>query len=127
LTKILKSEEANQVFFDFLLHSIISLENLANHVENFHLQFLIRASGLLGFFITEPQEIGKQLQHAGYLFDYKHYATCLHQLIEADYGTPIPMNHQERREILDALIKFYQLHFEGFGEIKSLSVLKEVF
>jgi DNA repair protein RecO (recombination protein O) len=127
LTKILKSEEANQVFFDFLLHSILSLENLANHVENFHLQFLIRASGLLGFFITEPQEIGKQLQHAGYLFDYKHYATCLHQLIEADYGTPIPMNHQERREILDALIKFYQLHFEGFGEIKSLSVLKEVF
>lgn len=127
LTKILKSEEANQVFFDFLLHSILSLENLSAHFENFHLQFLIRASGLLGFFITEPQEIGKQLQYAGYLFDYEHHTAFLNLLIEADYGTPIPMNHKERGEILDALLKFYQLHFEGFGEIKSLNVLKEIY
>ncbi len=127
LTKILKSEEAHQEVFDFLLNSILTLENLPANFENFHLQFLIRLSGLLGFYITDAEEIGTQLQYAGYLFDYELYKPQLDALILADYGAAVPMNHKTRAEFLDALLKFYQLHFEGFGELKSLVVLKEMF
>jgi DNA repair protein RecO (recombination protein O) len=127
LTKILKTEETNQELFDFLLNSILSLENMSENFENFHLQFLTRLSGMLGFFITEAEEIGKQLEYVGYLFDYKHYAGNLNELIMGEYGIKVSMNHQERNEILEALLKFYQLHFENFGEIKSLKVLREIF
>ncbi|MDO4789817.1 MAG: recombination protein O N-terminal domain-containing protein [Porphyromonas sp.] len=44
---------------------------------------------------------------------------------------PIPfafaMNREERSRLLDMLLSFYDLHFHGVGELKSLSVLKETF
>jgi DNA repair protein RecO (recombination protein O) len=128
LTKVLRNEQdANAEIFDFLLNSILVLENLEKSFENFHLQFLIRLSSLLGFFTNESDEIGKQLQQAGYLFDYEKYNVEFSALIQAEYGTAIPMNHQTRNELLNAIVKFYQLHFEGLGEIKSLSVLREIY
>jgi DNA repair protein RecO (recombination protein O) len=127
LTKTLRSDETHQEVFDFMLNSILTLENLPANFENFHLQFLIRLSGLLGFYIIEAEEIGKQLQYAGYLFDYELHKTQLDTLIHADYGAIVQMNHKMRSEILAALLKFYQLHFEGFGEVKSLMVLKEIY
>jgi DNA repair protein RecO (recombination protein O) len=128
LTKVLRNEQdTNEEIFEFLLNSILVLENIDQHFENFHLQFMIRMSVLLGFFTNEADEIGKQLQQAGYLFDYEKYSAELNLLIQSDYGTPIPMNHQARNEVLDALVKFYQLHSEGLGEIKSLNVLREIY
>lgn len=128
LVKVLKNEqEANEEIFDFLINSILVLENLETSFESFHLQFLMRLSSLLGFFTNEADEIGKQLGQAGYLFDYEKYSREINLLIQADYGVAIPMNQFTRNEILDALLKFYQLHFEGFGEIKSLNVLREVY
>lgn len=127
LTKVLKSDQADQELFDFLINSILSLENLPQHFENFHLQFLIRLSGFLGFYIAEASEIGEQLQRAGYAFDYEPYALQMNELIGADYGTVQQIPNKVRSEILAALLKFYQLHFEGFGEMKSLNILKEIY
>jgi len=127
LTKVLKSEQADQELFDFLMNSILSLENLSQHFENFHLQFLLRLSGLLGFFITDASEIGTQLQQSGYLFDYESCTLQLNELINAEYGAFLTMNHKVRGDILAALLKFYELHFDGFGEIRSLNILKEIY
>ncbi|MCK9156029.1 MAG: hypothetical protein M0P12_07940 [Paludibacteraceae bacterium] len=33
----------------------------------------------------------------------------------------------ERTEILDHILEYYRLHTQGMGDLKSLSVLKEVF
>ena len=128
LTKVLRNEQdANIDIFDFLLNSILVLENLEKSFENFHLQFLFRLSSLLGFFSNEADEIGKQLRQAGYLFDHEQYIKEIGALIQADYGSKIQMNHQTRNEILSAMIKFYQLHSEGLGEIKSLTILREIY
>ncbi|TAH21994.1 MAG: DNA repair protein RecO [Cytophagales bacterium] len=127
LTKVLKSDEADQELFDFLMNSILSLENLPQGFENFHLQFLIRLSGFLGFYMVEASEIGEQLQRAGYLFDYESYTLQMNNLISADYGAVQHIPNKIRSEILNALLKFYQLHFEGFGEIKSLNILREIY
>jgi len=127
LTKVLKSEQADQELFDFLENSILSLENISQNFENFHLSFLIRLSGFLGFYITEASEIGEQLQRAGYLFDYELHILQINGLISAEYGSELPISNKVRSEILAALLKFYQLHFEGFGEMKSLNILKEIY
>ena len=41
-------------------------------------------------------------------------------------GDKITLSSQLRRDVLSHIIKFYQIHLVGLGEIKSLEVLKEV-
>ncbi|MGY8953641.1 MAG: hypothetical protein ACKVJP_09795, partial [Flavobacteriales bacterium] len=36
------------------------------------------------------------------------------------------LHRDERNKILEAVIKFYQIHVEGFGSLKTLKVLQEL-
>jgi len=49
----------------------------------------------------------------------------LDDLLHRPDDTIIP-NGKIRRELLHILIRYYQLHIDKFGDIKSLSVLSEV-
>jgi len=37
------------------------------------------------------------------------------------------LNGIQRSRFLDEIIKFYQIHLEGMGKIRSIDVLREVF
>jgi hypothetical protein len=47
-------------------------------------------------------------------------------LLVSDYESPVHMNNEQRRNLLDAFIKFYGSHVDGLGVIKSVLVLREV-
>jgi DNA repair protein RecO (recombination protein O) len=53
-------------------------------------------------------------------------AAAVQALFDSDYGVGLGINRAQRAAILRALIYYYGLHMESFGELKSLQVLQEV-
>lgn len=105
---------------EFLIHSFIGLDLLQSSVENFHLIFLIRLSQHLGFRPSEVAELS-----GGWMTN-DDEEKILSKLLTANYSDAIPMTHVQRQNILDILLRFYVLHSENFGELKSLPVVREI-
>jgi DNA repair protein RecO (recombination protein O) len=120
VNKAVKEQSHTQELGDFLFDSFIVLDGLENNVENFHLLFLIQLSRHLGFGAHQPGEILTPF------FNDDKEESILNQLLKADYNTTIAMNQLQRRNLLDVLLRFYTLHIESFGEIKSLAVVREL-
>ena len=50
----------------------------------------------------------------------------LDALILSNYDQPLSIPNRVRRRLLDHVLKFYALHVETFGEVRSLAVLQEM-
>ncbi len=125
LSKTLKEEMEDQRLFHFLNQSIQILDQLKGGFENFHLLFLIKFSHYLGFSPISGTEILSQIyQHIDHesLEEVKYFD----QLIDADFSDHIKMNGDLRRQLLEDLIRYYQIHIENFGVVRSMDVLREV-
>lgn len=120
VNKAIKDQSHAEEIGEFLINSFIALDQIPSP-ENFHLIFLLKLSRYLGF---GPQTNDEVLD--GWPLD-KREQTTLKALLAAEYGTHVPMNFASRRILLDALLHFYAMHSENFGEIKSIHVLKEMF
>jgi DNA repair protein RecO (recombination protein O) len=119
LNKSVKEQSHPQEIFNFIAASLISLDAI-EQPENFHLMFLIGLSRHLGF---GPNLTSEVLGGRMVTMDEEQ---LLGQLITSEYTTVIPMTYQQRQNILAVLLRFYQAHSDGFGEMKSVAVLKEV-
>jgi DNA repair protein RecO (recombination protein O) len=119
LNKSVKEQSHPQEIFNFIAASLISLDAI-EQPENFHLMFLIGLSRHLGF---GPNLASEVLGGRMVTMDEER---VLGQLITSEYTTVIPMTYQQRQNILAVLLRFYQAHSDGFGEMKSVAVLKEV-
>jgi DNA repair protein RecO (recombination protein O) len=126
MNKAVKEQSHPEELYLFLEQSLIQLDTLTRGIENFHLFFLINLSRHLGF---GPQMSGEIL--GGRLIPIED-ETILQQIILSDIHhqsrtKPIMVTNAQRRELLEILVRFYQIHIDHFGEVKSLAVLKEVF
>lgn len=119
VNKAIKEEAQPAELCDFLIRSLIHLDT-TNKPGNFHLLFLIKLSGFLGF---QPQNAAEVL--GGRIMDYDE-ETALTQVLSANYNSDIVLTNHQRRNILDALLRFYSMHVDNFGQMKSLSVLREI-
>lgn len=126
LSKVLREEEANPVLFSFLEESFQILDRGQGHLENFHLQFLWRLSEFLGFHAGQVVAFLNQLREAGVPGISELDVTIIQELFDADYGDGVGVNRIQRAAILRALIYYYGLHMESFGELRSLQVLQDV-
>jgi DNA repair protein RecO (recombination protein O) len=126
LSKTLKEETSNYDLFRFLLHSILYLDNQDKGYENFPIQFLLKLSRYLGF---APQKSDEILEQVG---AFRIYAAtdeekqALDSLIIGWYDENVAMSNGIRRQVLEYVLRFYTLHVENFGEVRSLQVLKEI-
>ncbi|MCE2894526.1 MAG: DNA repair protein RecO [Flammeovirgaceae bacterium] len=120
INRAVKEQSHTQELGQFLFHAFISLDGLRQNIENFHLLFLIKLSRHLGFGVHQPEEI-----LTPFFADDKE-EKILEDLLTADFGFAIQMNQVQRRNILDVLLRFYASHVENFGELKSLSVVREL-
>lgn len=127
LGKVLKEETSNEPLFDFLQQSIEWLDTTGRHTEVFHLVFLTKLSSYLGFAPESGTEIAQQLHEAGWNTPIEPLVLqALSALAAATYQTGPKTERSIRLRALEVLLKFYQLHVDGFGELKSLPVLQEV-
>lgn len=120
LNKTVKDETHTQEIFDFLLNALILLDHQESDLENFHLIFLIKLSRFLGFGAHQSEEI------LGVRMLDKKEEEILKTLLKADFTEPVSMTNVQRRNLLEAILRFYTIHIESLGEIKSIQVLKEV-
>jgi len=123
LGKVLKEEEKNEGLFDFMHSSFLHFDEMQEQYANFHLQFLIQLSEFLGFGIFSLSSFVEELSITN---PDEQSLTLLSALLHAQYDEHIPANGSIRHEVLTWLIRFYQLHFENFGQLKSLDVLREI-
>lgn len=139
LYRCLREELKNEELFDFIESALLLFSGLESYA-NFHLVFLLKLARFMGF---QP---GTSLQRGNEYFDLKEgvfagkqpmhdyyvqadYSKMLSLLLSTDLAAPdeIKLSRHERAYLLDQILIFYRLHFEGFGQLRSLDVLKTVF
>jgi DNA repair protein RecO (recombination protein O) len=134
LSHTIREEEENRPLFEFLYQSIRHFDQQEQGFENFHLQFLLQLSSFLGFGATSGAEITSQVAFSGNIttmdsrpaiIHFQMYEALFDQLLHHPGQAAVP-NGKVRRELLQIIIKYYQLHVEKLGEIRSLQVLSEV-
>lgn len=139
LNKCLIEEEPNNGLFDFIYNSLSYLDLAEHGISNFHIWFIFKLTQFLGIYPNSDQARISHyfdLQKAMFVshepihgqFADKHVTALFSRLFEVDQTTleQLDYNHHDRRQVLDMLIEYYRIHFDNLGEIRSLSVLKEV-
>lgn len=120
VNKTVKDQSHAQELCEFLIQSFTHFDLQQTNIENFHLIFLIRLSQHLGFRPTELAEL------MGGSFALEEEEKILTKLLISNYSDVIIMTNTQRRNILDLLLRFYVSHSDGFGELKSLPVVREL-
>jgi DNA repair protein RecO (recombination protein O) len=139
LYKSIREEESNPSLFDFLFNTIQLLDLLDLPSNDFHLLFLIQLTKYLGFFPSDNYDKNRSIfnlqdgefQNAippsplylaepmsGYFFDLIRKSPNL----SASLHIPI----SEKRQLLERILEYYQLHVAGFGTVKSHKILESV-
>ena len=137
LSGTIQEEEANEPLFSFLETSFIWLDT-NDKTSNFHLLFLLNLSKFLGFypdttninysyfnlidgnFNESPLE--KEVVFGDNLTQFKKLLGTNFDGIES-----MNFNKKERQQVLQIIIRYFELHLDGFRRPKSLKVLETVF
>ncbi|PTX15302.1 DNA replication and repair protein RecO [Pontibacter mucosus] len=134
VARTVKEEEENLPLFHFLYTAITTFDEMESGFENFHLVFLLQLSYHLGFGPSSGTEIVEQVvfspnaqaaTSAPTIMAVQVHEKYFDELLREPDHTSIP-NGRVRRELLDILIRYYQLHVDRLGEINSLAILSEV-
>lgn len=137
--RLVGESERNDDLFDFVWGSIEALDSLDEGVANFHLWFLANISHHLGFAPNADFEEGMIFDMREGRFTHEillhndtmsqQNSALLYRLLTADFGelARLPLNRNERRQMLSEMVKYYTLHLESICNVKSISILQEVF
>ena len=130
-------EEANPSLYVFLETAFHWLDS-HDEISNFHLIFLINLTKYLGFFPNEDQSDALYFNLETGCFDSimpieKHIEddqlVLFKKLLGMNFGGVLvhKLNRTKRRELLETLIQYFELHLLGFSKPKSLQILNEIF
>lgn len=129
LSKTLQGEEEHQELFDFLATELNALDNSQNP-ENFPIYFLTHLIEKLGFLGKDASVIFEQLHQAQIIKQKTTYFEPEIQWLEKLQNTQnfedLEIPTSVRKQLLDYLLAYYRFHFEYFGEIKSLNILRSL-
>jgi DNA repair protein RecO (recombination protein O) len=140
LMSVLKEESPHIELFRFIEDSIKYFDSLREGYANFHLAFLIGLSSFLGLEPGRrivPGDRYFDLQNGAFVslppshgdFAEKKISDVLAAFFSTSFGNmgKIPLSGSLRNEVLETLIKYYNIHLPGLRKINSLEVLKEIF
>lgn len=138
LQHVLQEEEPNYELYSFIRTAIYTLDSMSDGLESFHLKFLYRLAGYLGFRPDAPPADPRffdllngvysaaEPAHANYL-----YSASLAQWLKLHEESgkiteKSALNKEQRRQTLDSLILYYRLHVKDFGKLRSHEILSEI-
>ncbi len=140
LYRAVKEEEPNPMLAHFLISTIQYLDALVEASPDFHIIFLFQLSRYLGFYPQKPgraEERYFDLASGRFKFARTDPDIQLSETVSSlwvlymtsDYQQikGFEMNSTQRKKVLDNLVRYYKLHVDGMGEIRSLEVLHEFF
>lgn len=125
--KVLREESENMELFHFLKNGFLVLDEQPSQVGNFHLQMLLQATLYLGFGPANGADLLHQLQESGVHFSVlANEQDALDRLMAEPLGTQINVKYAFKKDLLEHILKFYQIHTDALREIKSLEILKNI-
>jgi len=137
LSSIIKEEEKNEVLYEYIETGLLWLDTHDN-IANFHLLFLLNLSRFLGFYpdVSESYKSAFNLLEGRFVdAEYEKLSITGNELIlfkkllgiNFDAINLVSYNKNERQVILRVIIRYFELHLEGFRKPKSLDILETVF
>ncbi len=137
LTSTLKEETSNPNLFYFIVHSLQILDEEEKNYANFHLWFILQLTKFLGFYPNTDQFNAPYFNLMdGNFTSTESVYSCSEEdslLIKSLLNLTISqclqlkINPLKRQNVLDILIKYYNLQDHTISNLKSLKVIKEVF
>lgn len=140
LYKVLRHQSPDAFLFGYLQQAILRLDEMDQHLSNFHFIFLIKLSRFLGFLpLHQPKQQKPYFNLVDGVFtsilpSHRHvlqepHSGFLLELLQSDFEEShrIKMLKDDRKHLLEKLLEFYRLHTENFGQINSLYILEEIF
>ncbi len=125
--KVLRDEAENLGLFHLIKDGFIQLDHQVGPVGNFHLQILLKATSFLGFGPADGSDLLHQLQESGIHFSLRtKEQDVLDRLMAEPLGATIPVKYAFKKDLLEHILKFYQIHTDTLREIKSLEILKNI-
>lgn len=136
-----RCEQNNEPLFAFVFDSLVWLDQTKGSVANFHILFLAKLSFYIGigpniseascdspyFDLVDGAFVSSVPTHSHFLSETE--SRELLQLLRLDYKTMhlYKMNRVQRNHCVEVILSYFKLHVPGFPDIKSLSILKELF
>ncbi|MDE7114837.1 MAG: DNA repair protein RecO [Muribaculaceae bacterium] len=140
LNRYLRDSSPDHVAWDFILASLRILDNTDKGLANFHIWFLIRFLDIAGI---APDLSGYE---NGDAFDMRGGIPVVDEHIHKDILSPAEtrllvllsrisvtnmrffrFTGNDRRRLLDRILRYYAIHFPGLSGLKSPDVLSDVF
>ncbi len=130
LRKVLRYEHGDAKMYEFIEKSIIELDEMRDGVEDWHLKFLVQLMERVGISpdVSDYRE-GDVLD----LIEGKSVRYSLGESLDPEMTLAVVklmrgegIESSQRAKMVDFIEKYYQLHLEGFGKLKSLEVLREL-
>jgi len=140
LSKAIREEEANAGLFDFLYNMILKLDRQKEEIASFHLHFLVQLSRYLGFFpqgkydrqtpffdMVEGSFCSYQPLHSHYLNQplSESFSTLIQ--VPAEEVVTLRLDRGKRNQLLESIISYYRLQYDGLQDIQSHQVLRKIF
>ena len=140
LSKVLREEHPNKEMFDFIYNSVKVLDGDTPGLLNFHLFFMFQLSRFLGLGIATPgrenmdfydlknsEYVNMEPVHPYFISDEILRNWIKLSNIKIADLEDLSVDSRQRRELLEALVLYYELHILNFGSLKSLKVLHSLF
>ncbi len=140
LTHVIQEQESNPPLYRYIEQAVMLLEQLSDNVANFHICFLYHLGAFLGI---EP-DVGSY--RSGYWFDmndgvFRPGPVPGHRHLRPEQARVIALlaritfsnmghfrfSRQQRDQVLDTTLTYFQLHNSSLGTLRSPQVLKQLF
>jgi DNA repair protein RecO (recombination protein O) len=140
LIKVLKEEEMNTELFGFLIHVLSTLDEQEPLHPSYHLSVMVHLARFLGFYprnghfsqgkcfdLREGIFVDPPVAHPE--FADQELSILMNDLISIpfDQYQQFKANRLQRQALLETLILFYHLHVAGFGQLKSVGIIRNLF
>lgn len=140
--RALREEVANGEMYHFLKDSVMLLEKMQSGLACFHLFFMIELTRHLGFHPRNNFSENENLFNmrdgffvAGSDDDRPILDDALSRILSECLSksgleamiSEVKITRTQQKDLLDAMVAYYQYHVTGFSKVNSLQVLNEVF
>ena len=142
LLRCLKQPEAQTDLFLFCEDAFTQLDGADETVTaNFPLYFILHLAHFFGFRIQDDYSgrnsildmeegnfVGERPSHLHYLdFPFSEITSQLLKVMQPIELRQLKLNQEIRKQLMQAYVNYYALHISGFGVLKSLPILQEIF
>ena len=119
LFRAIKEGTEEPGLYDWCMKSILTLDAIKDDFANFHLRFLMELCSAMGFALSAEGI----MPFAG-----EHYA-ALRKMLELSFSESmlLPLRGEDRNAMADILLKYLSYHTESAINVRSLSVLREIY